>query len=169
MILTGNARIVGDNLDTDQMYPSRYTSTSDTEEMAKHCMEDYDKDFIKRMNSGDMIVAGWNFGCGSSREHAPKSVKAVGFSCVIAKSFSRIFYRNSINIGLPVLVCPEAVDDCLEGDQMEVDLEQGSIVNTRTGKKYSVPPFPPFLQDVMVNGGLIRWIEKEMKESSKNK
>lgn len=167
MILKGNVRIVGDNLDTDQMYPSRYTSTSDTEEMAKHCMEDYDKEFVKKMTPGDMIVAGWNFGCGSSREHAPKSVKAVGFSCIIAKSFSRIFYRNSINIGLPVLICPEAVNDCHEGDCLEVDLDHGSITNCRTGEVYTVKPFPPFLQNIIVNGGLIKWIEKDMEREKR--
>lgn len=164
MKIEGMARKVGDNVDTDQMYPSRYTSTSDPEEMAKHCMEDYDPGFLGRMEKGDLIIGGINFGCGSSREHAPKSVKAAGFSCVIAKSFSRIFYRNSINIGLPILVCPEAVDDCMEGDELEVDLEQGRVLNRRLHKEYKVPPFPAFLQNIMTEGGLMGRIRKEMEE-----
>ena len=162
MIIKGMARIVGDNVDTDQMYPSRYTSTSEPEEMAQHCMEDYDPGFLDRMKKGDLIIAGANFGCGSSREHAPKSIKAAGFSCVIAKSFSRIFYRNAINIGLPILVCPEAVDDCLEGDELTVALEEGSILNKRLNKEYRVQPFSAFLQGIMAEGGLMGRIRKEM-------
>lgn len=167
MKIEGMARKVGDNVDTDQMYPSRYTSTSDPEEMAKHCMEDYDPGFLSRMKKGDLIIGGINFGCGSSREHAPKSVKAAGFSCVIAKSFSRIFYRNSINVGLPILVCPEAVDDCMEGDELEVDLEQGRVFNRRLHKEYKVPPFPAFLQNIMTEGGLMGRIRKEMEEQKR--
>lgn len=164
MRLEGKARKAGDNVDTDQMYPSRYTSTSEPEEMARHCMEDYDPGFISRMEQGDLIVAGVNFGCGSSREHAPKSIRAAGFSCVIAKSFSRIFYRNSINIGLPILVCPEAVDDCMDGDEIVVDLEQGRIRNRRLDKEYRVPPFPEFLQSILEEGGLMARIRKNREE-----
>ena len=164
MRLEGKARKVGDNVDTDQMYPSRYTSTSEPEEMAEHCMEGYDPDFLSRMERGDLIIAGVGFGCGSSREHAPRSIKAAGFSCVIAKSFSRIFYRNSINIGLPILVCPEAVDDCMEGDGLTVDLDLGKIINRRAEKEYQVPPFPEFLQSILREGGLMEKIRNNRAE-----
>ena len=123
MFIQGKARRVGDNVNTDQMYPTRYTSIVEDSEMAKHCMEDYDPDLIKRMDPGDVLVAGVGFGCGSSREHAPKSVKAAGFSCVVAKGFSRIFYRNAINIGLPIIECPAAAKEIEAGDTVEIDFD----------------------------------------------
>ena len=161
MRFEGAARMVGDDLNTDQMYPTRYTSITDEAEMGRHCMEDYDATIITRMNKGDIIVAGSGFGCGSSREHAPKSIKAAGFSCVIAKSFSRLFYRNAINIGLPIVVCVEAVDECREGDRLVVDLARGVLANENLNKSYEITPFPAFIQEIMNSGGLIGRIRKE--------
>ena len=135
----------GDNVDTDVIIPARYLNSSDPAELAKHCMEDYDPDLIKRMDPGDVLVAGVGFGCGSSREHAPKSVKAAGFSCVVAKGFSRIFYRNAINIGLPIVICTEAVDDCQELDELAIDFDKGILTNVTRNKTYEITPFPAFI------------------------
>lgn len=156
----GKARMIGDNLNTDQLYPTRYVNTSDPREMAKHCMEDYDKTFIDRIEPGDIITAGKNFGCGSSREHAPRSIKAAGISCVIAKGFSRIFYRNAINIGLPIVMCAEAVEEASEGDELTVDFDDGIITNERIKKIYRVPQYPEFLQEIIQCGGLMAKIDK---------
>ena len=150
----------GDNVDTDVIIPARYLNVPDAEELAKHCMEDIDKDFVNKVNKGDIIVADKNFGCGSSREHAPIAIKASGISCVIAKTFARIFYRNSINIGLPILECPDAVEDIKDGDIVEVDFDNGVIINESTGHKFQAAPFPPFMQKIIANGGLVNTIKK---------
>ena len=156
--MTGKVHVFGDNVDTDVIIPARYLNSSDAGELATHCMEDIDKDFAKRVKSGDIIVAGENFGCGSSREHAPLSIKAAGVSLVIAKSFARIFFRNSINIGLPILECTEAVTDAQAGDEMEADLTKGKIVNKRLNKEYSVPPFPAEICAIIARGGLLKGV-----------
>ncbi len=143
----------GNNVDTDVIIPARYLNTSNAEELAAHCMEDIDKTFVKRVKKGDVIVAGDNFGCGSSREHAPLAIKTSGIACVVAKSFARIFYRNAINIGLPIIECDADID---EGDVIEIDFVDGILVNTTKGKEYSFPPFPPFLQNIIEKGGLMR-------------
>lgn len=150
----------GDNVDTDVIIPARYLNTSDHAELASHCMEDLDKTFTQRVEKGDIITAGLNFGCGSSREHAPIAIKASGVSLVIAKSFARIFYRNSINIGLAIVECPEAVDGISEGDRVEADMDNGIIRNLTTGKEYKTAPFPEFIQKIIGNNGLIESISK---------
>lgn len=147
-----------DNVDTDVIIPARYLNTPDANELAKHCMEDIDDTFTQKVHPGDIIVAGWNFGCGSSREHAPLSIKTNGVSCVIAKSFARIFYRNSINIGLPILECAEAVDGISAGDEVKVDFNTGIIENVTTGKKFETEPFPDFIQNIIKSGGLMKSI-----------
>ena len=155
MKYTGNVIKYGDNVDTDVIIPARYLNTSDHAELASHCMEDLDKTFVSRVQPGDIITAGQNFGCGSSREHAPIAIKASGVSLVIAKSFARIFYRNSINIGLAIVECPEAVDGISEGDKVEADMDNGIIRNLTTGKEYKTAPFPEFIQKIIENGGQI--------------
>lgn len=149
-----------DNIDTDVIIPARYLNTSDSKELAAHCMEDLDKDFIKKVNQGDIIVAGKNFGCGSSREHAPIAIKASGISCVIADTFARIFYRNSINIGLPIMECKEASDDIEDGDEISVDVNTGIITNITKNKTYTANPFPPFMQKIMKADGLVNYIKE---------
>jgi 3-isopropylmalate dehydratase, small subunit len=144
-----------DNVDTDVIIPARYLNTSDAAELAAHCMEDIDSEFVKNVNSGDVIVAGWNFGCGSSREHAPLVIKTCGTGCVIAKSFARIFYRNAINIGLPILECAEAAEEIGAGDEVKVDFDTGEITDVTTGKIYKAQPFPPFIQNIIKCGGLL--------------
>ena len=163
MILKGRVHKYGDNVDTDVIIPARYLNTSDPDELAAHCMEDIDPDFIKKVQPGDMIVAEDNFGCGSSREHAPLAIKTAGVSCVIAKTFARIFYRNSINIGLPILQCPEAVDGISAGDQVEVDTASGKITNLNTGKSYQAMPFPEFMQKLISAGGLVAYAREKVK------
>lgn len=158
MKYTGNVIKYGDNVDTDVIIPARYLNTSDHKELASHCMEDLDKTFVSRVQNGDIITAGQNFGCGSSREHAPIAIKASGVSLVIAKSFARIFYRNSINIGLAIVECPEAVDGISEGDKVEADLDNGVIRNLTTGAEFKTEPFPEFVQKIIENGGLIKSI-----------
>lgn len=160
MKYTGNVIKYGDNVDTDVIIPARYLNTSDKNELASHCMEDLDKTFVSRVQQGDIITAGQNFGCGSSREHAPIAIKASGVSLVIAKSFARIFYRNSINIGLAIVECPEAVDGISEGDKVEADLDNGVIRNLTTGKEYKTAPFPEFIQKIIENNGLMESIAK---------
>ncbi len=144
-----------DNVDTDVIIPARYLNTSDAKELAKHCMEDIDNTFVTRVNAGDIIVAGWNFGCGSSREHAPLVIKTCGTGCVIAKSFARIFYRNAINIGMPILECEEAADEIEDGDQVSVDFDTGIITNLTKNKTYKAQPFPSFIQNIIQKGGLL--------------
>ena len=160
MVYTGKVIKYGDNVDTDVIIPARYLNTSDHSELALHCMEDLDKDFTKRVTKGDIMVAGDNFGCGSSREHAPIAIKASGISLVIANTFARIFYRNSINIGLAILECPEAVANISDGDTVEADLDNGIIYNRTTGKEFKTQPFPAFIQKIIENGGLIETIKK---------
>lgn len=150
----------GDNVDTDVIIPARYLNTSDKKELASHCMEDIDGDFVKNVQRGDIIVAGKNFGCGSSREHAPIAIKESGVSCVIATTFARIFYRNSINIGLPILECPEASQEIKSGDKVSVDFTTGEITDETTGKTYKAEPFPPFMQSLIEAGGLIPYIKE---------
>ena len=154
----------GDNVDTDVIIPARYLNTSDAKELSLHCMEDIDKEFVKRVNKGDIMVAGWNFGCGSSREHAPLVIKTCGTGCVIAKSFARIFYRNSINIGLPILECEAAADEIGANDEVSVDFDTGEILNITTGKKYQAQPFPEFIQNIIKEGGLLASIGGEKNE-----
>ena len=149
----------GDNVDTDVIIPARYLNTIDKKELASHCMEDLDKTFITRVKAGDIMVAGNNFGCGSSREHAPIAIKESGIALVIAKSFARIFYRNSINIGLAIMECPEAVDGISEGDSVEVDVDNGIIYNRTTGAEFKTKPFPEFVQKIITNGGLVESIK----------
>ena len=149
----------GDNVDTDVIIPARYLNTSDANELAAHCMEDIDKDFVKNVKKGDIIVAGYNFGCGSSREHAPLVIKTCGTGCVIAKSFARIFYRNAINIGMPILECPEACDEISAGDEVSIDFDSGEIKDITTGKSYFAQPSPPFIQNIIKAGGLLASIK----------
>ena len=149
-----------DNVDTDVIIPARYLNTSDANELAKHCMEDIDTEFVKNVSKGDVMVAGWNFGCGSSREHAPLVIKTCGTGCVIAKSFARIFYRNAINIGLAILECPEAADGISAGDEVEVDFDTGVISDITTGKTYQAQPFPEFIQNIIKAGGLLKSLKK---------
>ena len=159
MIFNGKAIKYGDNVDTDVIIPARYLNTSDKKELAMHCMEDIDKDFKQKVETGDIMVAGYNFGCGSSREHAPIAIKESGISLVIARSFARIFYRNSINIGLAIVECDEAVDGIAEGDKIEADLDDGVIYNRTTGKSFQTQPFPAFIQQIIANGGLVESIK----------
>jgi 3-isopropylmalate/(R)-2-methylmalate dehydratase small subunit len=149
----------GDNIDTDVIIPARYLNTSDGGELAKHCMEDIDATFVERVRPGDMMVAGKNFGCGSSREHAPLAIQCAGIACVIAESFARIFYRNAVNIGLPILECPEAVQAIKEGDEVKVDFSTGQITNLSNGKVFQSQPFPPFIQNIIQAGGLLASIK----------
>ena len=160
----------GSDIDTDVIIPARYLNTSDPKELASHCMEDSKEDinagkkpFAQRVKVGDILVADKNFGCGSSREHAPLAIKTCGVSCVIAKTFARIFYRNSINIGLPIMECPEAVDDIKDGDVVPVNFDTGVITNESTGKSFQAAPFPPFMQNIIAKGGLINKIKGELK------
>lgn len=154
----------GDNIDTDVIIPARYLNTQDAAELAGHCMEDLDKSFRQKVRPGDLMVGGENFGCGSSREHAPLAIKAAGVSCVIAKSFARIFYRNAINIGLPILECPAASDAIEAGDTVTVDFDTGLITDTTAGKSFQAEPFPPFIQAIIRAGGLLASIQNSEKE-----
>ncbi|MBR3045827.1 MAG: 3-isopropylmalate dehydratase small subunit [Oscillospiraceae bacterium] len=156
MKYTGHVIRYGDNVDTDVIIPARYLNTSDRTELAKHCMEDLDPTFVGRVQQGDILVAGLNFGCGSSREHAPIAIQASGVSLVIAKSFARIFYRNAINIGLAIVECPEAAEAIAEGDEVEADLDAGIIRNLTSGAEYRTEPFPPFIQTIITHGGLMQ-------------
>lgn len=160
MIYKGNVIKYGDNVDTDVIIPARYLNTSDHKELAAHCMEDLDSTFVTRVKSGDIITAGANFGCGSSREHAPIAIKASDVSMVIAKSFARIFYRNAINIGLAIVECPEAAEEISEGDTVEADMDNGIIRDLTTGKEYKTQPFPEFIQKIIENGGLMQSVSK---------
>ena len=160
MIFNGKALKYGDNVDTDVIIPARYLNTIDKKELASHCMEDIDKSFVSRVQAGDIMIAGYNFGCGSSREHAPIAIKESGISLVIARSFARIFYRNSINIGLAIVECAEAVAGISEGDIVEADLDKGVIYNRTTGKSFQTQPFPEFIQKIITNGGLVASIQK---------
>lgn len=151
----------GDNVDTDVIIPARYLNSSDPAELATHCMEDIDKEFVDKVNKGDIIVASKNFGCGSSREHAPIAIKAAGVSCVIAETFARIFYRNAINIGLPIIECPEAAKDIDAGDQVEIDFDSGMIYDRTKGTEYKGQAFPEFMQKIIKAEGLINYINNK--------
>ena len=163
MIAKGKAIKYGNNVDTDVIIPARYLNSSDPAELASHCMEDIDAGFVNKVEKGDIIIAARNFGCGSSREHAPIAIKASGISCVIAKTFARIFYRNSINIGLPILECEELYDESDEGDRIEVDFDTGVINNVTKGKTFRTQPFPGFMQEIIKNDGLVGYIRNNMK------
>ena len=156
----GTVHKFGDNVDTDVIIPARYLNTASHKELAAHCMEDIDKTFVTRVKAGDIMVGGENFGCGSSREHAPVAIKAAGIDCVIAKSFARIFYRNAINIGLPIMECPEAVDAISAGDTVSVDFDTGVITDKTTGQTFQAEPFPPFIQKIIADGGLMKSLTK---------
>ena len=156
----GTVHKYGDNVDTDVIIPARYLNTADHKELASHCMEDIDKDFVKKVKEGDIIVAKDNFGCGSSREHAPIAIKASGISCVIAGTFARIFYRNSINTALPILECKEASEKISDGDKVEVNFDTGVITNITKNETYQAEPFPEFIKDIINNGGILKSIGK---------
>lgn len=158
MKVCGNVFKYGDNIDTDVIIPARYLNATRGEELAKHCMEDIDREFINKVQPGDIIVAEKNFGCGSSREHAPLAIKCSGISCVIADTFARIFYRNAINIGLPIIECPQAAKAICAGDKVEVDFDSGVITNITKGETYKGQSFPPFMQEIIQAGGLIAYI-----------
>ena len=164
MEICGKVFKYGDNVDTDVIIPARYLNTADANELAKHCMEDIDASFVSKVAPGDIMVAGRNFGCGSSREHAPLAIKASGISCVIASTFARIFYRNAINIGLPIMECPNAVDSIAAGDQLSVDLSSGTITDITSGKTFKAEPFPPFMQDLIAAGGLAAYMRKAVQK-----
>lgn len=157
----GKAFKYGDNVDTDVIIPARYLNTPDAKELSLHCMEDIDREYVKKVKKGDVIVGGRNFGCGSSREHAPMAIKYSGAGCVIAKSFARIFYRNSVNIGLPILECEEAAEEINDGDELSVDFDTGTIYDKTTGKKYRSHPFPEFIQKIIESGGLLASLKAE--------
>ncbi len=162
MKITGKVWRFGNDVDTDAIIPARYLNTADHAELAKHCMEDADPDFPNKVQPGDIIVAGKNFGCGSSREHAPIAIKAANVSCVVAPSFARIFYRNAINIGLPIFECPAGTEDIAEGTSLEIDVESGAIRDLSTGKTYTATPFPEFMQKLINNGGLIEYVREKV-------
>lgn len=158
MKANGTVHKYGDNVDTDVIIPARYLNSSDPKELAKHCMEDIDKEFVAKVKSGDIMVANKNFGCGSSREHAPIAIKATGVSCVIAETFARIFYRNAINIGLPIIECPQAAKEIQAGDTVEIDFDSGVITDVTSGKTYQGQAFPPFMQKIIAAEGLMNYI-----------
>lgn len=158
MKASGRVFKYGDNVDTDVIIPARYLNSSDPAELAKHCMEDIDKEFVAKVKSGDIMVANKNFGCGSSREHAPIAIKAAGVSCVIAETFARIFYRNAINIGLPIIECPQAAKEIQAGDTVEIDFDSGVITDVTSGKTYQGQAFPPFMQKIIAAEGLMNYI-----------
>jgi 3-isopropylmalate/(R)-2-methylmalate dehydratase small subunit len=164
MPLRGRVHKYGADVNTDVIIPARYLVTTDPQELAQHCMEDEDPEFVRRVRPGDIIVADTNFGCGSSREHAPIAIKAAGVSCVIAKSFARIFYRNAINLALPVLECEEAVDGSESGDELEVDLESGAIRNLTRGTAFQAKPFPDFMLELLQAGGLVEYTRHRLAE-----
>jgi 3-isopropylmalate/(R)-2-methylmalate dehydratase small subunit len=162
MTLRGHVHKYGTDVNTDVIIPARYLNTTDPQELAQHCMEDEDPEFVRRVRPGDIIVAGTNFGCGSSREHAPIAIKAAGVSCVIAKSFARIFYRNAINMALPILECEEAVDGSKSGDELEVELESGAIRNLTRGTAFQAKPFPGFMLELLQAGGLVEYTRRRL-------
>jgi 3-isopropylmalate/(R)-2-methylmalate dehydratase small subunit len=162
MIFEGTVHAYGRDVDTDVIIPARYLNTNDPDELASHCMQDIDEEFVKRVRPGDIIVAEENFGCGSSREHAPVAIKHSGVSVVVAASFARIFYRNAINTGLPIVVCPEAAWDARTGDRLRVDLSEGTVENLTQGKVYEADPFPPFMQELIDCGGLLPYVKARL-------
>ncbi len=165
MVLEGNAWRYGRDIDTDVIIPARYLTATTPEELGPHCLEDLDPEFANKVQPGDIIVAEENFGSGSSREHAPLAIKGCGVSCVIASSFARIFYRNSINVGLPILECPQAVKDVETGHRLRVDLEAGTVENLTTGNKFQAQPFPDFMREIISRGGLVEYVRERLRES----
>ena len=165
MELKGKVHKYGDNVDTDVIIPARYLNTSEAKELAAHCMEDIDAAFAGRVEAGDIIVAGRNFGCGSSREHAPLAIKASGVACVIATTFARIFYRNALNIGLPILECPEAAEAIAAGDEVVIDLASGTVTDETTGRTFKAEPFPPFIRELIAAGGLAAYMRNANRQS----
>ncbi len=163
MTLKGRAWKYGDDVDTDVIIPARYLNTSDPADLARHCMEDIDAEFAAKVRPGDFLVAGKNFGCGSSREHAPMAIKASGASAVIARSFARIFYRNAFNMGLPIFEAPQAVDEIEAGDLLALDMEGGTLRNETKGRQYAIPPVPPFMQELVAAGGLLNYMAARRK------
>lgn len=166
MIIKGKNWKFGNDIDTDAIIPARYLNTSDPKELAKHIMEDADRDFPSKVKAGDIIVAGKNFGCGSSREHAPIAIKAAGIQAVIAKSFARIFYRNSFNTGLPIFESEEASEKIAQGDEIEIDADRGIIRNISKGETYKANPIPPFMQELLSSGGLVEWTKRKLADRS---
>jgi 3-isopropylmalate/(R)-2-methylmalate dehydratase small subunit len=162
LVVRGKAWRYGRNIDTDAIIPARYLNTSDPKVLAQHCLEDLDKMFASQVRAGDVLVVEENFGCGSSREHAPIAIKAAGISCVIAKSFARIFYRNAINTGLPIFECPEAVDNIKTGDEIEVNIDTGKIKNLSADKEFKALPFPDFIREIIKSGGLISYTRRKL-------
>ena len=162
-MIEAKAVVYGTNVDTDVIIPARYLNITDISELTLHCMEDLDSKYFEKIKGGAIIVAGKNFGCGSSREHAPIVIKESGVGCVIAETFARIFYRNAINIGLPIIECPEAVKNTDEGDILQIDLINGLVVNKTKGKSYTIPPFPEFMQQIVDAGGLIEYVKSKVK------
>lgn len=162
MMIKGKTWRFGDDIDTDLIIPARYLNTSDPKELAAHCMEDADPEFTRKVRPGDIIVAGNNFGCGSSREHAPLAIKTAGVSCVIAAAFARIFYRNALNIGLPILESETAAKEIKEGEELEINLEEGKIISTTTGRVYQAAPFPGFMRELIAAGGLIPYVRSRL-------
>jgi 3-isopropylmalate/(R)-2-methylmalate dehydratase small subunit len=162
--MRGKVHRFGDDINTDEILPARYLNTIEPQALAAHCLEDADPEFVKKARPGDIIVAGENFGCGSSREHAPISIKAAGVACVVAKSFARIFFRNAINIGLPIVTCPEAVADAHAGDELDIDLAKGELKNLTTGHAFTFPPFTRELQEIIAAGGLMAFVKTQVKK-----
>jgi len=161
--MRGKVHVFGDDVNTDEIVPARYLNTTEPAELARHCMEDADPEFAGKVRPGDILVAGENFGCGSSREHAPIAIKAAGVACVVAKSFARIFFRNAINIGLAIVPCPEAASDASAGDEMEIDLAAGRLKNRTTGHAFAFPPFTEEIQAIIRAGGLMPFVKAQMK------
>jgi 3-isopropylmalate/(R)-2-methylmalate dehydratase small subunit len=160
--MRGKVHVFGDDVNTDEIIPARYLSSIDPAFLAKHCMEDADPEFVAKVRPGDIIVAGENFGCGSSREHAPIAIKAAGVGCVVARSFARIFFRNAINIGLPIITCPEAVADADAGHELEIDLAKGRLANLTTGRTFAFPPFTAEIQAIIAAGGLMAFVKSQL-------
>jgi 3-isopropylmalate/(R)-2-methylmalate dehydratase small subunit len=160
--IEGTAHVYGDNVDTDVIIPARYLTSTEPEELAKHCMEDLDPEFVQRVRVGDVIVAGRNFGSGSSREHAPLAIKGAGIACIVAESFARIFYRNAINVGLPIVECPRVAVDAQGGDRFRVDLDAGSVENVTRDRSYEATPMPEFMRGILDAGGLMPWVKRQM-------
>lgn len=160
MVFRGVAFVYGDNVNTDVIFPARYLNTTDPLQLAGHCMEDLDPSFIKNVKAGDVVLGGENFGCGSSREHAPIAIKTAGISVVIAKSYARIFYRNAFNVGLPILECPSAVEGTSTGDLLEVNIDTGLVKNQTKKCEFQAKPIPPFMKEILESGGLMKWVEK---------
>ncbi len=168
MVIKGRVLKYGDNINTDEIIPARYLDTTDSKELAKHCMEGIDENFLGKVKDSKILVAGRNFGCGSSREHAPLALKEVGVTCIIASSFARIFFRNAINIGLPIIECEQVVTNAEEGDEMQIDTAGGKIKNLTKEESYSLVPFPPFLQQLINKGGLERYVKERMREEGES-